>query len=359
VPAATLAFLLRGGRRLPLLYAGHGLEPWVRDGESIVAEASGAIRPGTLVLCERGGWGDVLRAIAPAGGGGWFAILDAFPRRRALVPPGTILGAIVDPPRARRASAGRLWAALGLGAARFACRRVQIAPDWEGDPADSVLAKYRTQVAGYSDAAGSNLSTAHLAAIAEHAPAGGDVLVLGCGAGGEVVHLARIGYRVTGVDALPEMVRAALQVAAKEGVVARFEVADLRGLPPHGARYHVIYMTPLLYSFVAGRTTRVTLLRRLAARLHPGGCLLYSARLHRGAWSRLQTTLAAWRRRSAAWRAEPGDWYTWYLTPTGAIGYSFLKRFSGAEVIGEARAAGLVVASLPGSHFLAVSLRGD
>jgi D-alanine-D-alanine ligase len=192
-----------------------------------------------------------------------------------------------------------------------------------------------------------------MAAIARHARPGGAVLVLGCGAGGEVVHLARAGYQVTGVDAVPEMIEAAGQLAAEAGITARLEVMDLREFDARGRRYHAVYLTPLLYSFIAGRQRRVTLLRRLGAHLEPDGCVLFSAHLHRGAWSWLQTRLAAWRRGRTAWRGEPGDWYTWYLTPRGTIGRSYLRRFSAGEVVAETRAAGYTSIARLGSHFLA------
>jgi hypothetical protein len=130
---------------------------------------------------------------------------------------------------------------------------------------------------------------------------------------------------------------------------------NLRDLEARGGRFHAAYLTPLLYSFVAGRERRITLLRRLAARLEPGGCLLFSAQLHRGAWSWVQTRLAARSRRPAAWRGEPGDWYTWYLTPRGTIGYSFLRRFTAGEVLAEVRSAGFASVGRQGTHFLATN----
>jgi len=238
------------------------------------------------------------------------------------------------------------------GGARFAWRRLESAPAWDRDPNDSVLEKYRSQVAGYREARSINLGPKHLAAIARHAPSGGALLVLGCGAGAELMHPARLDCRVTGVDALPEMIEAARHVASAAGVTARLEVIDLRCIDALGGRYHAVYLTPLLYPFVAGRERRVTLLGRLAARLEPGGRLLFSASIHRGIWSRLQTRLAVRRHSQTTWPGEEGDWYTWYLTPHGTIGRSFLRRFSAGEVIAEARKAGFGSVTRRGSHFL-------
>jgi SAM-dependent methyltransferase len=354
VPAATLRVMLRGGRRLPLLYTGHAFAPWLRDGDVVVVSSGGVPRRGDLLLCDVGGWGDLLRAVRPAPGGDWVAALDAFPRRRVTIPAGSILGSLEPDSRSVRwRTAERLWHASGLGAASFAWRRIALAPRWTGDPRDSVLEKYRSQVAAYRDSGNSNLTPEHLDVVARHARPGGDVLVCGCGAGGEAVHLARLGYKVTAFDALPEMIEAARQAAGAAGVTMSLLTRDLLAPGLGEERFGVIYMTPLLYSFVPGRARRVATLRRLAAHLAPGGCVLLSVQLYRGPWSWIQPRLAHAVRLLRRDAGEAGDWYTSYLTPAGTIGTSFLRRFAAGEVIGEARAAGYADVVRLGSHFVA------
>jgi SAM-dependent methyltransferase len=357
VPSATLAVLLRGGRRLPLLYAGHGLEPWIHDAQTIVVDGGVDPWPGALVLCDRAGWGDLLRAVAPAPGG-WVTMLDAFPTRRLFVRNTALLGIVIDPRVGRLASsAARLACLTGLGALQFAWRRIACAPAWGDDAGASVFEKYRGQVASYQEHRGSNLDDAHKAAIARHAPRQGAVLVGGCGAGGEVVDLARAGYRVTGVDGLPEMIHAARTVARQEGIEARFVIGDLCDTDIRD-RYHVIYLTPLLYSFVAGRERRVGLLRRLGRHLQPGGAVLYSAQMHGGVWSWIETRAAWCRRAMDGSEGEPGDWYTWYPTPGGTLGYSYLRRFMPGELLAEARVAGFGSVERLRSHILATRPAG-
>ncbi|HKQ97555.1 MAG TPA: class I SAM-dependent methyltransferase, partial [Candidatus Polarisedimenticolia bacterium] len=280
IPAATLAILLRRSA-LRLEYSGWGLLPAVPDG-SIVEVASGiAPRRGDLALVRCHGRADLLRLLRPVAGGGWVALLDGYPRHRVTLDPGAILGVAtrVDgrPPRRVRALTA---CRAGYGAFRLALRRVSAAPVWEEAATDTVLGKYASQVDGYLEARQSNLTPEHLDRIGAHAGPGGCVLVAGCGVGSEALHLARLGYRVVGFDALDDMIATARRLAAGAGLALRFESADARrGDWPEGP-YDAVYMTPLLYSFVWGRPARVTFLRRLGQGLRPGGGILYSARLH-------------------------------------------------------------------------------
>lgn len=55
----------------------------------------------------------------------------------------------------------------------------------------------------------------------------GKALDIGCGTGPHSVRLARLGWQVTGVDAVPIAVRKARERAAAEGVEARFVTGDV------------------------------------------------------------------------------------------------------------------------------------
>ena len=57
-------------------------------------------------------------------------------------------------------------------------------------------------------------------------PDGGKVLDLACGVGRHAVPLAKLGYRVTGVDISPLFIQKAREYAANENADARFLVAD-------------------------------------------------------------------------------------------------------------------------------------
>ncbi len=58
----------------------------------------------------------------------------------------------------------------------------------------------------------------------------GRALDLGCGTGTNVITLAQHGWEVTGVDFIPRAIRKARRRAAKAGVQARFQVADVTKL---------------------------------------------------------------------------------------------------------------------------------
>jgi SAM-dependent methyltransferase len=337
-------------------YAGWGFEPDLRDGAAIDVRGGLAPRPGDLALCNRSGQGDLLRLLARRGDDAWLATIDGYPLRRAVVQASNILGVVtaIDgrrPTPTLSLLACRAW----FGAACLAVRRIASAPVWSADASDTVLEKYARQAPAYRDGYRSNLAADHLRIFAAHLPAGGRVLVAGCGVGREALHLAELGYRVVGFDALPVMVAAAGALAREAGLDARFVVADARAANWPAGPYHAAYLTPLLYSFLWGSGRRVEFLRRIGESIGAEGCVLYSVRLHPGLRSWLETRLA-WCRVSGgdgSPHGEPGDWYTRYLAPEGTIGTSFLARFSVEEVIREARRAGFRSVGQSGSHFTA------
>src|SRR5260370_34568473 len=57
---------------------------------------------------------------------------------------------------------------------------------------------------------------------------GGPLLDLACGTGRMALHMAALGYQVTGVDTTPEMIARARQKAAQQGVAIEWVVADAR-----------------------------------------------------------------------------------------------------------------------------------
>jgi SAM-dependent methyltransferase len=359
VPAGTLRVLLRGGKRLPLIYTGFALEPAVRDGQTITASGRRSAIAGDLVLADIDGWGDVVRLIRLSGDGPVEIALDAFPLRRARIDRSAILGVIEG---TGRGWAGRL-SAWGLSALRapaadlrFAFRRIEEVPSFGPGAGASVAGKYRDQVGGYREIDQANLNDTHLGWLDRHVTRGGPVLVGGCGTGSEVVQIARRGYRATGIDVLPEMVAAARAQCAREGLDARFEVGDLAELDLPGRVFEGIYLSPSLYSFIAGRDRRIAMLRRLRNHLSSNGCLIFSVQHHRGARGWMMTTAAWLRRRTIAHRRiERGDWSTWFLTSRGAIGHSYVHRFERRAVGKELRDAGLRFLEQDESSYLAAA----
>lgn len=103
---------------------------------------------------------------------------------------------------------------------------------------------------------------------------GGRVIDLTCGPGLYATALARRGARVTGVDFSPASIAYARQLALDEGVgdLCTFVEADLRAWEPEpGAFDAAIFLYGQLAVFP--RNEAVTLLRKAAAALRPGGRL--------------------------------------------------------------------------------------
>jgi SAM-dependent methyltransferase len=105
-------------------------------------------------------------------------------------------------------------------------------------------------------------------AIADLTP--GTALDLGCGEGGDVLHLARLGWQVTGVDVSDTAIARAAEHAAEAGVTAQFERHDLGETFPAGS--FDLVSAAFLHSFAF--LDRIDVLRRAADAVAPGGSLL-------------------------------------------------------------------------------------
>lgn len=103
----------------------------------------------------------------------------------------------------------------------------------------------------------------------------GDLLVLGVGGGREIIPLARMGFRVTGVDYVPEMVARAKENAARRGVLMQGLVQEISRLDVPECAYDVVMLSCVAYSCVPGRARRVNMLRRIERALKPGGYFIF------------------------------------------------------------------------------------
>ncbi|MCU0486455.1 MAG: class I SAM-dependent methyltransferase [Anaerolineales bacterium] len=102
----------------------------------------------------------------------------------------------------------------------------------------------------------------------------GELLVLGVGGGREAIPMARIGFRVTGVDFVPAMVERAKDNATRRGVELEGIVQEISQLDLPGKLYDVVWMSRAMYSSVPTRKRRVEMVRRIARVLKPGGYFL-------------------------------------------------------------------------------------
>lgn len=120
--------------------------------------------------------------------------------------------------------------------------------------------------------AGPAAATVAEALAARGVPAGSSLLDAGCGSGRHAAELARLGYRVTGVDASAELI----EVARAAARWCRFEVADLRTWRPPQP-FDAALCRGVLNDLIADedRTAAVAALRRA---LRPGGVLVADVR---------------------------------------------------------------------------------
>ena len=102
----------------------------------------------------------------------------------------------------------------------------------------------------------------------------GDLLLLGVGGGREAVPLARMGFRVTGVDYVIKMVDRAKENAARRGVQFEGIVQEISKLDVTSNTYHVVWLSRAMYSCVPTRERRVEMVRRIASSLKSGGFFL-------------------------------------------------------------------------------------
>ncbi|MBI1950343.1 MAG: class I SAM-dependent methyltransferase [Acidobacteria bacterium] len=362
VPYGTLRTLLKKSGRLEVIVRGFALGPWIGDGERVVIDSRRPPRPGDLALCEADRWGDVRRLLARRRDGGWITGLDPVPGARETLPPERVLAVVAAGPGAGGAT-GRVLALAYPAWTRVAAviywiRKAVEAPDFAAGAAASVQAKYADQVEIYTGMLGFPLGHNLQTLLSRTFPIGGSVLVAGSGAGGEVIHLARQGYRVTAFDVLPEMVRAAGRNAEAAGVAAEFLQADMAELDLRGRTFDGIYVTPLVYSFVPGKARRVRSLYRLGRHLARGGSAVFSAHLLTSASHFLQAALA-WMRHAPRRRGhEFGDWFTWFLRSDGTIDKSYSHWFTVASVLAEARQAGFRACRKDGAYFVAADFAG-
>jgi SAM-dependent methyltransferase len=190
----------------------------------------------------------------------------------------------------------------------------------------------------------------HLVERVQRRAAGGSaVLVLGSGVGTECFALAQAGYRVTGIDFSPAMVRFARDEAQRRGLAVEWLLADVRTLDLPEAAFAALFFTYDVYSFLPGREQRVALLRKLATWVADDGAIFLSARRVRSVYEALVLTLE-WLALRRAGAAEWGDSHTRYIPGDGTLRRSYVHVFPGGALRAEAAAAALRIEAWEGGH---------
>jgi 2-polyprenyl-6-hydroxyphenyl methylase/3-demethylubiquinone-9 3-methyltransferase len=150
--------------------------------------------------------------------------------------------------------------------------------------------------------------------------AGRRALDVGCGAGLLAEPLARMGAKVTGVDAAPENIAAAREHAAGQGLAITYHAGELAALP--AATFDLVTSMEV----VEHVTDPAAFVAELAARLTPGGLMILSTP-NRTLWSKLLLVEAA--ERVGAVPRGTHDWDQ-FLKPEELAG---LLEGAGLEVV--------------------------
>ena len=124
------------------------------------------------------------------------------------------------------------------------------------------------------DLVNSGLTAEEQELLAEAQGSRGDLLLLGVGGGREAIPLARMGYRVTGVDYVPAMVDRAKENASRQGVSLEGLVQDISRLELQPGAFDVVWLSRSMYSCVPTRARRVEMARRIARALKADGKFL-------------------------------------------------------------------------------------
>ena len=106
---------------------------------------------------------------------------------------------------------------------------------------------------------------------------GGPLLDLACGTGRMALRMAALGYQVTGVDIMPEMIARARQKAAAQALSIEWVVADARTFQLQ-KQFPFIYMLENVFQFFLTRADQEAMLTRVRDHLLPEGCFLFETR---------------------------------------------------------------------------------
>ena len=112
----------------------------------------------------------------------------------------------------------------------------------------------------------------------------GSLIDLGCGTGRHVLHLAKRGFDITGIDLSPFMLDVAREKIDHDGLHARLvqgSITDLSGFEDGAFRYAICMFSTL--GLISGRENRRQFLSEVRRILAPGGLFIFHVhnRLHR------------------------------------------------------------------------------
>ncbi len=157
----------------------------------------------------------------------------------------------------------------------------------------------------------------------------GRLLLLGVGGGREAIPLAKMGFEVTGVDFVPEMVEKAKENAARHGVKIEGLVQEISKIDVSSGSYDIVWLSAAMYSCVPTRGRRVEMLKRINKALTARGYFICQFR-----WNTRDRSSHQWElvRKIVAFLTLGNLWYEkgdtlWY-------NMEFIHAFSSEDELG-------------------------
>lgn len=174
-----------------------------------------------------------------------------------------------------------------------------------------------------------------------HLRPGDRVLLVGCGAGRDLVPLIERGHEAVGLDLSADAVDLARQRLARRGLSAELHVGAVEdALLP--ADFDAAAFSWLCYGYLPGSDARVRALRRLRECLRPGGRVLLTYPLREEPSSRWPARMTRFTTRllRSDWCPEHGDLFL--ISRRGRrLALHYEHHFVPEEFLAEARRAGL------------------
>lgn len=132
----------------------------------------------------------------------------------------------------------------------------------------------KVDVFGSSELVDSGLNSEETEILSKVPNRNGHLLLLGVGGGREAFPLIRLGFQVTGVDYVPEMIDQLKRNATKHGLRVQGLVQEMSNLDLQEEAYDVVWLCAEMYSSVPTRKRRINMLRRINKVLKPGGAFV-------------------------------------------------------------------------------------
>lgn len=167
------------------------------------------------------------------------------------------------------------------------------------------------------------------------------VLLAGCGTGRDLIGLLALGYDVTGLEPITELVDIARTHLARRGISAPLETGLIQTAALNDT-YDAVIFSNGCYAMLQGQAARIATLSRITDHLAPNGRVFvsYQPATHQSSLGRWLTR-AAVRVTGGDWTPEQGDTFTRDLFVAGLIRYH--HAFTSLEFARECQAAGLDV----------------